>query len=283
MRTTRGHKRTREFYSAAGTEGEDGATPVIRLPPEKRAARFRDGATADVAARILRAMSQRMYLINQEDCSEIGNAMKKYAVLGSTGNVYDVEIAKFPSCSCPDFGRGYLCKHILFVFLKVLKVKETSNKIYQKALLQSELLDIFSRAPQTTASVSANTEVIAAYHKTVLGANCEASAVDVQDTTDDSKPSGDCAICFESMETKQEAVQKCSVCRNYLHKDCLMKWLSKASTCVYCRSEWPDQEKKSGTRRNNEDYVNLGSIQGMRKTRDTSTYRKRPNFWEEDY
>lgn len=287
MKATRANKRAREYLSggADATGAEGGETPPVRRPLEKRAARYRNGATADIAARITRATSQRMYLINQEDCSEDGNAMRKYAVLGSTGNVYDVEIAKFPTCTCPDFAGGHLCKHILFVFLKVLRVKNTSDKIYQKALLQSELLDVFMRAPQPTASVSANSAVIAAYNETITGtstAACtSASGAEHEDTSDDAKPSGDCAICFETMASKGEAVQKCTVCRNYLHTDCLMKWLSKASTCVYCRSEWQSPPQKSGARRSSEDYVNLGSIQGLKSTRDTSTYRKRSYDWEE--
>jgi hypothetical protein len=64
-------------------------------------------------------MSQRMYLISQEDKTTDGDLWKCYTVLGSTGNVYDVDVKKFPDCSCPDCGRGNLCKHILFVMMKV--------------------------------------------------------------------------------------------------------------------------------------------------------------------
>jgi uncharacterized Zn finger protein len=60
-----------------------------------------------------------MYLVSQEDKSTEGNLWRKYAVLGSTGNVYEVHIKKVPMCSCPDFERGNLCKHVLFVMLKV--------------------------------------------------------------------------------------------------------------------------------------------------------------------
>lgn len=51
-------------------------------------------------------------------------------------------------CSCPDFGKGNLCKHILFIYLKVLRVNSGSPLIYQTALITSELQDIFRAAPQ---------------------------------------------------------------------------------------------------------------------------------------
>ncbi|CAI5508726.1 unnamed protein product, partial [Closterium sp. Naga37s-1] len=45
-----------------------------------------------------------------------------FHVLGATGNVYTVTISQQPSCTCPDYGNGNLCKHVLFVLLRVLHV-----------------------------------------------------------------------------------------------------------------------------------------------------------------
>ena len=46
----------------------------------------------------------------------------------------------------PDYAKGYLCKHIIFVLHRVLKVSRNSPLIYQQALLTSELNEIFTKA-----------------------------------------------------------------------------------------------------------------------------------------
>ena len=100
-----------------------------------------NGTSQKVEERINRALTQRLYLVNQEEVisndDDDGLLARNYAVLGSTNNVYDIYIGKVPTCSCPDFEKGHLCKHILFVMLKVLRVHRDSPLVYQKALLQS--------------------------------------------------------------------------------------------------------------------------------------------------
>jgi len=61
-----------------------------------------------------------------------GELKEAFKVLGSTGNVYTVTISHVPSCDCPDALKGNHCKHILFIFLKVLGVPESSGHYYQK-------------------------------------------------------------------------------------------------------------------------------------------------------
>jgi hypothetical protein len=84
-------------------------------PQEKRAARYRSKPPEGVMARIHRAISQRLYLLDQRDTSGSGGTgtsvgtsarpgqqmSRHYAVLGSTGNVYDVDICQKPCCTCP--------------------------------------------------------------------------------------------------------------------------------------------------------------------------------------
>ena len=119
--------------------------------------------------RINRALTQRLYLVNQEEVDStednVGLA-RNYAVLGSTNNVYDIHIGKVPTCSCPDFAKGHLCKHILFVMLKVLRVPGGSPLIYQKALLQTELQSIFAAAPPVPShGVVASSVIVSAYQQ----------------------------------------------------------------------------------------------------------------------
>jgi len=95
----------------------------MQTPAEKRLSRFRERPTQDALVRIERALSQHLYLVHRQVQDE---HKQRFAVLGSTGHVYDVEIGKQPACTCPDHASGKLCKHILFVFLRVLRVARTN-------------------------------------------------------------------------------------------------------------------------------------------------------------
>lgn len=272
------------------------AQPQVAEAEEKRARPFRRHATADIAARIGRAITQRLYLINQTDISKEGNLERKYAVLGSTGNVYDVNICKLPTCSCPDFGRSRLCKHILFVVLKVLRVDSRSELVFQDALLQSELAEIFKNAPPAPNDIQAKAEVLTAYNKMVgESSSSSSSAAEPAEAppapVNDKTPEGDCPVCFEDLPNG-EALDSCLTCKNFIHVDCLKMWLSRSKTCCYCRNDWRSFTDKAfapppKVTRAYEGYTNLASIQGMSTKRDTSTYKKtsyasRKRRWEAD-
>jgi hypothetical protein len=53
--------------------------------------------------------------------------------------VYTVRISKQPRCDCPDAAKGHVCKHILFVYLRVLKLSASNPIVWQKALLTHEV------------------------------------------------------------------------------------------------------------------------------------------------
>ena len=104
-----------------------------------RKRKFDDGEYRDI--KIERAIEERMYLLDQKESSSSTSLSRRYAVLGSTGiafpviacvfhviimktmgsigNVYDVRISARPSCTCPNFERSPMCKHILFALIKV--------------------------------------------------------------------------------------------------------------------------------------------------------------------
>lgn len=82
----------------------------------------------------------------------------EFVVLGNTGNVYKVKLQEVPECNCPDFVRGHLCKHYLFVMLRVLKLADTDPRVWQKALLPSELSNIL-RQPEVAGEVLASQSV----------------------------------------------------------------------------------------------------------------------------
>lgn len=188
----------------AGTKRKSGATDGKQKmkkekppPAEKRLSKFRAHPNQDTLARIQRALSQRLYLVERHVEEE--QQQQTFAVLGSTGNIYSVVIQKLPSCSCPDNARDKLCKHILFVFLRVLRVPSSNPVIWQKALLTSELREIFAAAPSVL--VHSETLASAAVRSTysqVSGAKNE-SLPDADATIQRKEVAGPCPICFEDM------------------------------------------------------------------------------------
>lgn len=126
----------------------DDATPS----PEKRLKRYRDHPPQSVMVKHERVMTQRMFLVERSGRAN-GALEEDFSVLGSTGNVYIVNVSMVPTytpplhlflrswwadcrCTCPDFLKNQVhCKHILFVFLKVLKLPDPLW--YQAAFLTS--------------------------------------------------------------------------------------------------------------------------------------------------
>lgn len=247
---------------------------------EKRKAKHRSHCPQNVLERIERALQQRLYLIEHTIQSPESPISIHFSVLGSTGNVYNVRICDVPHCNCPDAARGHVCKHILFVFLRVLRLPPNSPLIYQKALLQSELKEIVARLPSNRAvgsGVMASKEVIKKYGE-VTGKNIEdegAPHILPEDDFSDANIYDDmeCAICFEGImitreEKGQKDVVKCTTCRNLLHKECLTRWWTQQprGLCPTCRSEWPKANqtttasKSSGiTCSTNGVYINLST------------------------
>uniref|UniRef100_A0A6A7G4F2 Mitogen-activated protein kinase kinase kinase 1 n=1 Tax=Hirondellea gigas TaxID=1518452 RepID=A0A6A7G4F2_9CRUS len=260
-----------------------------KVEVEKRLMRYRS-RTQKIRERISRALNQRLYLIRQESVNPL---QRTYAVLGSTGNMYTIQIGKLVSCSCPDFGKGNVCKHCLFIFLKVLKVPKQSDVICQKALLSSELVEMFANAPsQNQGDELASKKVRKAYDK-ALGIE---SDQDEEDNEEDEKGvvqkpiEGDCAICFDDLGG---AVVWCRAqCGQNVHHGCFQMWSrnKKASgeeiTCVYCRVKWLEEPPKqsSGSAKTgvkmNEGYMNFSQQQGQQMTRD---YYGGYNHWRRRY
>jgi len=208
------------------------------------------------------------------------------AVLGSTGNIYNVELCKVPSCTCPDHAKGNLCKHILFVMLKVIGLPSSSQLVYQTALLEEELNEIVEsltkRRSQLGMNVVAKKAVREQYAKI-------SSGEEVDDTSSDCAErksiEGDCPICFDSLGSDMKVLTFCKgVCGTNFHAECMRMWTSQCRadpTCPACRQPWVDT--KTGGHdpdANDEGYTNLGRLQGQRKTRDTSTYHEDSGWYD---
>ncbi|KIK52731.1 hypothetical protein GYMLUDRAFT_233301 [Collybiopsis luxurians FD-317 M1] len=270
-------------------------------PQEKRLARFRASCPNDISVRLDRYLSQaqRIYLIER---TREGEALREeFAVQGSTGNVYTVTIDNVPHCDCPDHQKGHHCKHLLFILLKVLQVPQISHYWYQKALLTSELSEIFTNAPpppQLRGSFIANERVVGAWRKATGRESTSTDATSSAAPSDDPRrvpaSEDDCPICYDKMNGNgldlkglDELLEWCDECHNAVHKECWTQWRTtkqkqgQALTCVYCRSNWRDftgtVESTVGiVGASDEGFVNLASVSGVSTERDTSTYYQSP-------
>ncbi|KLO14892.1 hypothetical protein SCHPADRAFT_825594 [Schizopora paradoxa] len=252
---------------------------------EKRGARLKSSCPQNIKERVGRVISQRFYMIDrQRSGSELGEEFK---VLGSTGNVYTVVIDRNPRCNCPDATKGNHCKHILFIYLKVLQVPQISPHWYQKALIGSELEEIFANAPAAPNAV-ANTRVRDAYAQASgrpLSSQASSSSNNGQNKRKPG-PDDDCPVCYETMHNVQEKqLSYCEACGNCLHKDCFTQWAKSAKngvTCVWCRAPWaqagtPTRARAAGgNATTSEGYLNLSGVAGVSPVRDTSSYYQGP-------
>jgi len=274
---------------------------------EKRLKRYRSTCSSAVQQRISRARTQRLYLVeppkttttaNDNDTAHAESSstiQMEFAVMGSTGNIYTVSIGNLITCSCPDHLKGNVCKHILFIYLKVIGLSATCPLIYQSALLTTELQDIFGRLEcrmaavgrgSSSSSVMANARVQKAYSdlkSPPKKPKCHAAADDDDEDNDDGvqrKPTEgeDCPICFDALADEKLVYCK-AMCGANFHASCMDTWKQQhcgrgAVTCPNCRSHWQDDSirNRKGVASSPEGYANLGRLQGQSSDRDTSTY-----------
>jgi hypothetical protein len=67
-----------------------------------------------------------------------------FRIQGTSRHVYTVVIDREPRCDCQDarYNPRHTCKHVIFVFIKVLNVSQSSRVWYQKVLMRSEVVNL---------------------------------------------------------------------------------------------------------------------------------------------
>ncbi|KAG5921902.1 hypothetical protein E4U42_005681, partial [Claviceps africana] len=164
-----------------------------------------------------RALRQRFYVLRRsrrgtDECPE-----ETCEVAGSTGNVYTVEIGRTLRCTCPHALKDNHCKHIIYILARVLHAPY--HHVYQRALLSSELRDMFASAP----GVEAGSAARGSRRRSI---------------------EGDCPICFCPLDVRgeSESVVWCrAACGQNMHRECFAMWARTGTggvTCPFCRSVW---------------------------------------------
>lgn len=217
-----------ESVASSSTDTDDHHHP-------RSQSRFR--LTQPVTDRIGRALRHQLRLLHRSD--------SLFFILGATGNVYTINLSSAPSCTCPD--RITPCKHILFVFIRVLGVSVDDTCLRRKTLHPCKLNRLL--ATPTLPDALAGASLRHRFHQLFFRARNENGSEQSIEIKDGSM----CPICLEEMG-KQESVVACGTCRNVIHEECWMTWKRsrgrRSVVCVICRSRWRD-------RRDQEKYLNL--------------------------
>eukprot|EP00929_Paragymnodinium_shiwhaense_P011559 TRINITY_DN11744_c0_g1_i2.p1 TRINITY_DN11744_c0_g1~~TRINITY_DN11744_c0_g1_i2.p1 ORF type:complete len:349 (-),score=42.55 TRINITY_DN11744_c0_g1_i2:55-1101(-) len=216
------------------------SSAATRAPPRRGG--YRRSAPEGTDDRIVRALEQRLYLLERQPPDD-GEAV--FAVLGSTGNVYHVTLGTQPSCDCPDFlRRRASCKHLLFVMIRVLRLETDDPRIWQRRLKAEDVSAILSnRGARTERGARAPRDLQQRYQRATSSKSFEEDA-DATSSTQGRlrKPilDEDCPICFECMDEAEDTgglLVFCLSCGSSLHKDCMKRWLkaAPAANCPLCR------------------------------------------------
>lgn len=183
-----------------------------------------------MANRINNALSQKLYLINQNVLQ------RQYTIMGSTGNVYTVNINLKSNCTCPDNKlRKVNCKHIYFVLFKILSVPPS---LIDK-LDQNTLDNLYKQEYELDSSIIISPE------KKILYDNLCNNVVTNNRENDDI-----CPICLDEITDLKDAYYCKNSCKKNVHICCFNMWAkSKGHICVYCSKQWNMQDFST--------YINL--------------------------
>ena len=190
-----------------------------------------------ISDRILRALRHQLQLLHRSDST--------FYILGATGNVYTVNLSATPSCTCPD--RTKPCKHILFVFIRVLGVSPDDVRLRRQTLRPCQLHHLLSTPmlPEAMAGAALRER----FHEVVLGGRQGGDSLTLRPNPSVEIEEGTrCPVCLEEMGNKEEKVVACGTCKNPIHEECLLSWKRirgrRWATCVICRARWRNRKQQ---------------------------------------
>jgi len=188
-----------------------------------------------------KALTERLFLVDIKENSKI-ELEREFHVMGSTGNVYTVIIKNNSKCGCPDFVfRKNICKHLYFVYLKVLKSKGD----FPKNLNNQQLEKLFYNLENITNNLYAIEEFRQAYINKIKN---EAKSDNNNNLGfKEQRIDESCPICMEDFETEGEDLDYCKYgCGKSVHYNCFIIWKKKnIGNCVFCRTDWEKVKEKN--------------------------------------
>lgn len=171
-----------------------------------------------------RCFEQKIFLIETLPITD--EFERSYIIMGSTGNIYTVKINSQPSCNCPDFlTRNNRCKHIYFILLRIMRIKNPDIPTYSNL----ELIDMFLNIPDIVNTLLAKPEIKNKYTE------LKSSPINPKQKTDDL-----CPICLDDLVNGEELDFCKYSCGKSVHKNCFKIWskIKPVPICVFCQKNW---------------------------------------------
>lgn len=189
---------------------------------------------------------------------------------------YRVTIGK-QECSC---GKAPHCIHILFIMLRVLRVRENDTLLRNSTLKNYEVESLITNYEERQQNCIL-------YKKKLLKKNFHSSTQSLNKSTNElsipSRPQSmpdirssheeeedRCPICLLAMDDGEIIVMCKAGCRNRLHQKCLGFWAAECQrqqesvNCPLCRAIWPlhniSNSKSSGNRKNSQNLSQSSSL-----------------------
>ncbi|KAJ2897748.1 Znf1 [Zalerion maritima] len=118
---------------------------LVFMPDDKPLRPRRDNPPPGFHALLNKAFEKRFFILNRWSAGTAFAPQELVEIMDDDGHVYQTLIKNTPTCNCPKGFRKYQCEHWVFIMAQVLCARW--GHLYQIALLNSELRDIFWRAP----------------------------------------------------------------------------------------------------------------------------------------
>tara|TARA_R110002050_G_scaffold147012_1_gene272613 strand:- start:1385 stop:2539 length:1155 start_codon:yes stop_codon:yes gene_type:complete len=93
-----------------------------------------------IADRVSRALNQRLYVIDTSWSEE--RTEQVFRIHGSKGDHYTVSIGRNLICNCMDAHNRGICKHILFVLIRVFRIPKNSPLLLKKGFSENEIREM---------------------------------------------------------------------------------------------------------------------------------------------
>jgi hypothetical protein len=197
-----------------------------------------------MSSRRERGLNQNLFLVETKPVND--QYTREYAIMGTTGNVYNVTISETTKCTCPDYlTRFNTCKHIYFVLLKVMKTSGRGRQNYTK----SALLKMFENIPSITSRLIVNQE-LKNFYKQATG---ESQMEETEGIVKQQEINDICPICLEDL-TDGNQIDYCKYsCGKNIHTNCFNMWgIKNDRICPFCRNNWEKNPK--------ENYISSGYV-----------------------
>lgn len=193
--------------------------------------------------RIHRAKTENMKIIQ----STFTTDKKSIVLFAVTGRIYEITFDEKIKCSCPyhTCHSDELCKHILFVLIKLYDMHDLPSEKLTKQVIKFNMQEIIRNIQISlfqNPTLSAD-KIIQQKYLDIINTK----HVDVENI----RNNDNCMICFDVIDKNTENIA-CPTCKNLLHKQCIEQWFQHQHCCPYCRSDWHKSDND-----NTEEIMNM--------------------------